>query len=167
MSINPTVLHRHANLELGTRQYEVKSRTDLLMSAIEKVSALALGIFSAYVSLELFVPFFIASISIGIYSYMNDKQSCEHNHAGSSCAHGLLEQLTGVKLPPIISLAANIAVTVCHIDHHAIVFVPIIASSLGAWLGKTASNYASLMNKEINVHLNKPSVPHNHHAFCC
>jgi len=121
------------------------------MKVLEKVSAIALGVFSAYVSKQLFIPAFIAGIGIGIYSYVQEKQS-EHAHSSSSCAQGLLEQLTGVKLPPVVSLATNLGATVCHIEHHSSVFVPIIALSLGAWVGKTASHYGMLAHKQIEIH---------------
>ena len=134
-----------------------KSKFDTAIKAIEKISAAALGIFSACVSFKLFVPFFFTGISIGIYSYIQDKKSCGHTDLTSSCAHGLLEQLTGVKLPPIVSLAANVAATVCHIDHHSNVFVPIIGISIGTWLGKNASHYGVLMHKKINVYFTENS----------
>ncbi len=128
---------------------------DVLMNVIEKISAVALGVFSAYTCLELFVPAFFFGVCVGIYSYIQDEKSCNHGHSGSSCAQGLLEQLTGVKLPRTVSLAANIAVTVCHIDHHATVFVPVTGVSLGAWVGKMASHYGELAQKKISCHFDK------------
>lgn len=124
-----------------------------MINIIEKISAIALGAFSLYTNRQLFVPFFLAGVCIGIYSYTKDKKSCHKYHPVSSCAHGLLEELTGVKLPSIISTIANIAVTVCHIDHHATVFVPIVGVSLGNWIGKTASHDGVIAYKKITAHL--------------
>jgi len=156
MSI-PNVSHSQSKVKDLDCHYKEKSTFGMVINAIERISAIALGIFSAYVSWKLFVPFFFIGICIEIYSYVQNEKPCGHTHLVSSCAHGLLEQLTGVKLPPIVSLAANIAVTVCHIDHHSIVFVPIIGISIGAWLGKSASHYGVLMHKKINVFFIKNS----------
>ncbi len=116
-----------------------KSNLDVLINIIEKISAVALGAFSFYTNWQLFLPFFFVGVCIGIYDHTKNKGSCSEHHSTSSCAHGLLEQLTGAKLPSIISLVANIGVTVCHIDHHDTVFVPIAGVSVGNWIGKTAA----------------------------
>ncbi len=133
-------LHKHEHVSRSTNS--LKARFDSLLPLIEKITAIGLGVFSACTDFELFVPFFIGGILTGIYSYMQNKNAVDITHRTSSCAYGLIEQLTQVKLPPAISLAANVAMTVCHIDHHATVFVPIIALSLGAWVGKTAAYYS-------------------------
>lgn len=130
------------------------SKYDSLVGVIEKISAIALGVFSAYTSRKLFVPYFFVGFCIGVYSNIQNEKSCDHPHSVSSCAHGLLEQLTGVKLPRIVSLAANIAATVCHIDHHETVFVPVTGISLGAWAGKIALQCGDLVYKKI-VNLNQ------------
>lgn len=156
---NISNIHFHPGTE-GCHQKE-KSKFDILINVIEKISAIALGVFSAYVNWKLFVPYFFVGVCIGIYSYTQDNASCSRPHPVSSCAHGLLEQLTGVKLPPVISLVANIAITVCHIDHHSTVFVPIIGISLGAWLGKTASHYGDLYYKKINWHCIRETLSPN------
>lgn len=147
MSIH-NVTHAHSP---SCSHQQVQSQFDVFIHIVEKISAVALGVFSAYICLELFVPYFFAGVCIGIYSYIQNEKACDHAHAGSSCAYGLLEQLTGVKLPRIVSLIANVAVTVCHIDHHATVFVPITGVSLGAWLGKTASHYGDLAHRKMSV----------------
>ncbi|HRD56380.1 MAG TPA: hypothetical protein PLC42_08300 [Parachlamydiaceae bacterium] len=135
--------------------HKTSSVYEKVFEVLEKVSALALGIFSAYVSWKLFLPSFFAGISIGIYLYLKDKDSCLAKHASSSCANGLLEQLTGVKLPSAVSLAANLAVTVCHIDHHANVFVPVIGVSVGAWLGKSLAGYGEMGYRKVVQHFSK------------
>ncbi len=110
----------------------------VVLIIIEKVSAIALIAFSAYISWKLFLPWFFAGVAIGIYTH--DKKLGHHNHSGSSCASGILEQLTGVKLPPLISAGANIAVTICHVEHHKSVFVPVIAIMGGNWVGRMVAN---------------------------
>ncbi len=162
MSSDLNISHRHTDVHVHRENNchsKEKSNFDLLINVIEKISAIALGAFSLYTNWQLFVPFFFVGTCVGIYSYIQDKKSCHEHNPASSCAHGLLEQLTGVKLPPIISLVANIAVTVCHIDHHATVFVPVIGVSLGNWIGKTASHYGVLAYKNISANLsNKPTM---------
>lgn len=149
MNSSLNVSHTHSHHVVESCHHREESRT--LIGVIEKISAIALGVFSAYTNWKLFIPFFFVGVCIGVYSYLQDKRASDHMHPGSSCAHGLLEQLTGVKLPPVISLAANIAVTICHIDHHADVFVPIVGVSLGSWLGETASHYGDFIFTKINL----------------
>ena len=131
--------------------HKENSKFNILINVIEKVSAIALGAFSLYTNWQLFVPFFFVGGCIGVYSYTKETKSCHDHHPASSCG-GLIEDLTGVKLPPLISTIAGIAVTVCHIEHHASVFVPIIGVALGNWMGKTASHYGAIAYKNITVH---------------
>jgi hypothetical protein len=138
MSSSPSVIqaaHVHTH---SCHSEPIDTPFDSILNVVEKISAIALGIFSAYINVQVFVPFFLAGASIGAYGYTQDSKSCQDSVAGSSCAHGLIEQLTQVKLPRVVSLIANVAVTVCHIDHHESVFVPIIAISMGNWIGKVA-----------------------------
>lgn len=152
MESSTNVSHTHSHSSTEGCHHNEKSTCDILMSVVDKILAIAIGIFAAYKKLQLFLPFLFFGICIGIYSYIQNKESCEHTHSPSSCAHGLIEQLTGVKLPLLISRAADITVTVCHIDHHAIAFVPIIGISLGKWIGEMGSYYAVLVYRKISVH---------------
>lgn len=99
---------------------------------IEKVSAVALGALAAYSNFPLFLLAAGFGCWIGI-SHPSPAPTCR----SVSCSQGLLEQLTGVRLPAVISLACNIAMTGMHITHHAEIVVPIVAVALGAWAGKT------------------------------
>lgn len=141
MPIKPTSSQTH---NLSHTDSCCSSKKSPCFVVAERITAIALGIFSAYVNIKLFLPAFLIGMTIGAYSHITNARN-----SGSSCTNGLLEQLTGVKLPAPISLAANVAVTICHIDHHASVFVPIIGVSLGAWAGKNASYYGSLAYKNI------------------
>lgn len=114
-----------------------------LFQLLEKVSAVALGIFSAYASLELFLPFFLAGMAIGLYQYFSEGPPEEDPGVGVACSQGLLEQLTQVKLPPLVSLGANLAITWCHIDHHTTIFVPVVGLSIGAWAGQSLADLGS------------------------
>jgi len=113
------------------------SMSDRLLPILEKVSAIALGFFAAYAAFELFFPFFLLGTAVGLYTRFSAAPQRELCQASVSCSQGFLEQLTKVKLPPILSLGANLAITWCHIDHHTTVFVPVIALSLGAWAGQS------------------------------
>lgn len=119
-----------------------------VMEVLEKISAVALIIFAAYVNPVLFIGFALLGLGVGIYNYcVSTKQ---HKHDGASaCSQGFLEHLIGVKLPAPISLAANLAITACHIDHHSEIFVPIVGLTAGAWLGQNAMHYGSLLYRKI------------------
>lgn len=122
---------------------QVRSRESLydrMFYILEKVSAIAIGVFSAYVSYDLFLAFFILGTAVGMYQYFYSTDTDRiARHRASSCSQTLLEQLTGAKLPPLASLIANLGVTWCHIDHHTRIFVPIVGFSLGAWTGQSAA----------------------------
>jgi len=114
---------------------------DRLFYLLEKVSAIALGFFAAKVSMHLFLGYFMIGAAIGLYQYFyTDVADRIAKTRTSSCSQGLLEQLTGAKLPPLASLAANLAVTWYHVQHHSVIFVPIVGVSLGAWAGQTAGD---------------------------
>lgn len=113
---------------------------DQMFYILEKVSAVALGVFSAYVSYDLFLAFFILGTAVGAYQYFySDDNDRIARHKASSCSQSLLEQLTGAKLPPLASLLANLGITWCHIDHHTRIFVPIVGFSLGVWTGQSGA----------------------------
>jgi len=124
-------------------QAPTASISERLFQILEKVSAVALGIFCAYASMELFIPFFLAGMAIGLYQHFSSTPEQKDAARISSCAQGFLEQLTGVKLPPLISLITNLAITWCHIDHHTTIFVPVVGVSLGAWAGQAAGKLGS------------------------
>ncbi len=106
-----------------------------LFTYLEKISAVALGVFALMNSAPLFISFFL--LGIGVRWYQIRSGDCASvNRTGSSCSQGFLEQVTGIRLPPLISFAANLAVIWCHIEHHPTIFVPIVGISLGAWAGQ-------------------------------
>lgn len=107
-----------------------------LFRLLEKVSAIALGTFCAYTNFGLFFSFLMAGTAIGFYQYFVCDPA-DVTYKSVSCSQGLLEQLTRVKLPPLVSLIANLAIILCHIEHHTTVFVPVISVSLGAWAGRS------------------------------
>jgi hypothetical protein len=116
----------------------------LAMCVLEKISLLALMVFAAYVDPILFFPFLGGGFILGLaVHYMQPKKESEHSHDHQTigCSQGFIEQLTGVRLPPPVGLAANVAIAVCHIDHHSTVFVPLIGLNAGMWLAKLAIEY--------------------------
>lgn len=131
-------------------QHHERPLSERLFHLLEKVSAVALGAFAAYASMELFLSFFLAGVGVGVYQSFTSGPQEVCADGGSACSQGLLEQLTKVKLPPLISLGANLAITWCHIDHHTTIFVPIIGLSMGAW---AAQSLASLRSRVAPVHV--------------
>ncbi len=127
------------------------STAQSLMRVLEKVSAIALGVFSALINPPLFGAYFLIGAAIGAYSTLMNSNSRPHDHIASACSQSFLEQITGVNLPPPISLAANVAITVCHIDHHANVFVPLTGLFMGAWLGKESAYAAVSLCQKIHT----------------
>ncbi len=114
----------------------------LWFSLVEQVTAVALAVFAFQVSADLFVPFFLVGIVIGGYQALTSDPAERDNGAAMGCSRGLMEQLTRVKLPRLVSLAADVAVMWCHIDHHSTVFVPMIGLYAGAKLTVTGADLA-------------------------
>lgn len=121
---------------------------DRVLDAAEKISVVALGVLAATTSLELFLPFFLAGSAYGIYSYFQNRDIVTVQGT-LGCTQGFLEQLTGIKLPRPVSFGANLAIVVCHLDHHASVFVPLVGISVGAWAGKMGAECASFASRTI------------------
>lgn len=105
---------------------------------IEKISAVALGVFAAYAD----CPLFLLASGFGLWIGLTNSSKAP-GCRNVSCSQGLLEQLTGVRLPAAISLACNIGMTCMHITHHAQVVVPIVAVAIGAWAGHEIQKYYS------------------------
>ena len=134
----------HDHIACCAAPHRNQSSHDRLLFTLEKASAVALGIFSALASMELFLAFFLVGTAVGLYqSYYSNASERTASQSAVACSQGLLEQLTGAKLPPLVSLVANLAITWCHIDHHTSVFVPVVGVSLGAWAGQTMGRLSS------------------------
>ena len=126
---------------------------------IEQITAVALAVFAYQVSAELFIPFVLVGTAIGLYQALTSEASELDHGARMGCSRGLMEQLTGIKLPRLVSLATDVAVMWCHIDHHATVFVPMIALYTGAKLAlsgttlaqKCCSEYLETQNLSLQV----------------
>lgn len=125
-----------------------QSMMDKLLRVLEKVSLVAVAVFSAMTSFGLFASSFAAGFVIGLWSGRElNAEPNDHNH--SLCAHGFLEHLTGVRLPAPLALGANVAILVAHIDHHAPVFVPIVGLTYGIWTGREAAPAMELCYKKV------------------
>lgn len=127
------------NAELNNISEKIKPTTD-------KVAAFAfaiLGAFSAHTSPKNFTAFFIAGTAFGICSYFNNEKNKEklHKHESSACVDGFFSEISGVKLPGGLLVALNFFITLCHIDHHATVYVPVAGLYCGAFAGKTFTQW--------------------------
>jgi hypothetical protein len=151
----------HECVAFDHQHHHTSKTAEKMWWALEKASAIALGIFSAYTNLKLFIPVFLLGISLGIYNYFEGINKHTHSSSTSSCSQGFMEQLTGIKLPAPLSLIANIAITVCHIDHHDTVFVPIVAASIGAWTGQSLMQCGALLYREFTDQSKKLSIQHS------
>jgi hypothetical protein len=124
-------------------EHRHESVSDRVLYILEKVTAVALAVFCAYACMELFLPFFLVGMAVGLYQHISAQGQLEGPTGAASCSQGFLEQLTGVRLPRLVSLIANVGVTWCHIDHHTTIFVPVVAVSVGAWVGQATGRLGS------------------------
>jgi|GEM_PF-2409186 len=153
-------IKRSENCGCVTQAHQLKVEIfDRVLDIAEKISVVALGVLAATTSSELFVPFFLAGSAYGIYSYFQNRDTVTVQGT-LGCTQGFLEQLTGIKLPRPVSFAANVAIVVCHLDHHASVFVPLVGISVGAWAGKMGAECLSFAARTITSYCRAhPSLP--------
>lgn len=125
--------------------------SEQVLHVLEKVSLVALAALSLYTSWQLFIPFFLAGSALGLHTYFTDKNA-EYTRISPSCTQGILEQVTGFRLPPAIALVSNVAITACHTMSHGMIFVPIVGFSVGAFAGKTLGQVGNWAYKEIQAY---------------
>ncbi len=107
----------------------------MLLKTIEKVSLVFLSAISVVTRPVLFLVSFAGGRFL--QEYLQSKQILALGvGTAPSCTQGVLEQITGVKLPAPIALAVNVAITVCHAVHHSLVFTPIIGLYAGMYSAK-------------------------------
>jgi hypothetical protein len=143
--------HCHHAAHCCSPKTPMEQNMETLLHMLEKVSLVALGALSFYTNWQLFLPFFLVGGAIGIYSAMQEKTWTQLSQAAASCTQGVLEQVTGIKLPPIVSLLSNVAITACHVAHHGMVFVPVVAVSIGAYAGKVITHGSNWLYREITA----------------
>lgn len=114
-------IKRHSNCEHTSNSHHVhqgaKSKMDITMNILEKVSAVALGAFSLYTSWKLFTPFFAIGLAIGAYNYFQNRKTCHHQAPGSACSEVFRRFFTGLSfqrlylLLPTLPLLFAISIT--------------------------------------------------------
>jgi hypothetical protein len=163
-SMSAAVLHRNIHAPDAHHCHDCREpESSTFLEVLGKVCMVALTAFAAWTNFLYFVPFFLLGIGIGIYNHFHESPANAQGRLVSPCSQGFLEQLSGVRLPALVALVANVATTVCHIDHHDTVFVPIVGVSVGAWAGKMAAEGASLLYKKFTHH---PQPAHCHTTLC-
>ncbi len=121
--------HRDGTLRKTTTDYVVL------------ISRIALGIIAAITSLVLFVPFFVGGIGWALHKLHDPSLHSHYHHhhhdpfSVAGCGE-YMQTISGMEFSPEANLVANLAITICHIDHHPIVFVPYSALSIGMWVGQ-------------------------------
>lgn len=129
---------------------QVETNSSKILKVLEKVSAVALLAFAAYTAFLLTSAFFVLGFSFGVYKNLTS-ETRSINGGGAACSQGFLEQITGIKLPPALSLAVNVATTICHIEEHSTVFAPIVGFLVGASAGNYTAYYGALAYKKIEL----------------
>ena len=132
---------------------------DPLIEIAEKISAIVLTIMAATTNISLFVPFFLIGCAYGIYTESINPSAGNACSPGGGCSQGFLEEITGVRLPKPVSLVANTAITFCHIEHHADVFVPLVGAISGIWIGKQCQKAAAWAEENMDeIRKNLPII---------
>lgn len=108
------------------------------IATLDIVSRIALAVIATITSATMFGSTLCVGILWGLYEHHTQPDSCSHDHAFAGCGQGFMERMAGMHFRPELSIFANLAVTICHIDHHPIVFVPYCGIALGMWIGQLA-----------------------------
>lgn len=108
-----------------------------LINIMNQVTRIALAIIAVMTSATLFFPVFFIGMALGWYHH-HYSPSVEQGHGPEilGCGQGFMESMADMHFPAEISLLANLGVTICHIDHHPLVFVPYAALAVGMWAGQ-------------------------------
>lgn len=106
---------------------------DPYIPLLKRVTAVALITLAAITDINLFIPSFVGGVAVGIFQHFYREKKCVESDQITSCAHGFLEQTTGVQLPEVISVIGGAALYYCHIEHHPEVCVPLSAIIGGIW----------------------------------
>lgn len=110
-----------------------------ILSIVAKVSVVALAVLSIITDRALFYPYFAVGLMIGAYIRCSSDGSGDRVMRTENIAFsGLIENITGVRLPPLLCLGINVSSYVCHIDHHPGLFIPATGLAVGAWIGDCA-----------------------------
>lgn len=120
--------HKHS-----AKEHSQETMAEKVFYLAERLSAVALGVFSAAVFPVFFFPMFAFGTLLGLAI---PGESAQRRGPVSSCSQGFLEQTLGVKLPDSVALAAGFAVTAVHIDHHPDVFARIAGVTVGMKTGQ-------------------------------
>lgn len=116
-----------------TKKKEVKPESNFTY-CLDVITRVALAVIAVMTDATLFVPSFVVGVGVGLYNHHYYAE--HHHHHRIGCGQGFMEWMAEMHFPAELSLFANLGVTICHIDHHPIVFVPYCAVALGMWCGK-------------------------------
>ncbi|MBA3958079.1 MAG: hypothetical protein H0X51_06775 [Parachlamydiaceae bacterium] len=135
-----------------THQHEhVVSRATPLERVISKAVFVAIGAFACYIEMQLFIPFFFVGMLIKTIQYQQQGDAILQGTDITSCSLSALEQLSEMRLPPMVSLAIIVATFVCHVEHHPSVFVPVTAIFLGAWVLKEVLAFKARVQGRVQI----------------
>ncbi len=111
-----------------------KPSWDRLLRVVERICDTVLITFALFTSPHYFLPGFILGFCWSIFD--PNKKSNQNKHPGHGCAQSYLERMAGFTFPPLVRIAAEVGTIICHIDHHPVVFAPIIGFAAGTWSGE-------------------------------
>ena len=89
--------------------------------------------------------------------HFNKKKNENKAAESMGCSQGFLEQLTGIRLPPLVGIGANLAIFTCHIDHHPHVFIPLIGLNFGYKVGQLLVDYLPKVSPNPELPISKVS----------
>lgn len=132
-------------------------KVQMIMGILEKVTFVALTVLAFYMEPELTGYFAAGGFVIGLCMYWGTPppEDDPKKVKPIGCSQGFLEEMTGLRLPPPLGLAANIAIFYHHLEHCSEVFAPLVGLNFGYKLGQMAGIYLPKY------------LPEFYNRFCC
>jgi hypothetical protein len=115
--------------------HQVKEESPLFKLSIT-ITRVALAAISFLVDPYLFTVFATAGFLLGVYKAIRKEGQEAANGSIKGCSNDFLEKMANATFPPEFSFFVGAMMFACHIEHHPIVFVPLMAGATGYWIGK-------------------------------
>lgn len=125
-----------------------ETKSTLLKVAI-LITRVALAALAIMTDAYLFLSFFSVGLGLGVYRALTGTKT-PYQGSLKGCSNDLLEEMADVKFPDGFSLAISSLTFACHIEHHPLVFVPLIAAATGYWAGHQVVDGCKWMNTKVS-----------------
>lgn len=141
MSVSPCATNCHL-VQRKTSYY------DQYVEIANKVSMVVLGLIATISSPDIFAIFAVLGTAGGLIQHWNSARQCGKGST-SFCSQGFFETALGIKMPAIMNVFTNLAITFAHLAHHEETYIPILGLYVGFWAGNEIGPHLDWASKKI------------------